>query len=163
MYGLEWLPLYRNISGSETEFYLTQVYDSHAGSRLVVRFFDAAEGVANIQVADPNGDSMPFEWRYVDQSIGQMNVLPEYRETAFQNYSDTCTFNGVGGQPCLKTTNYQDYNDHIIEMAVDVPGQLHLRRQLLVDDPVRHRQLRRPPTGRDGRSSSSVTRSSLVE
>jgi hypothetical protein len=122
LYALEWLPLYRHISGSETEFYLTEIYDSHAGSTVVVRFFDAAEGVANIQIADPNGDSVPFDWRYVDKSIGQMNVLPEYRETSFQLYSNTCSYDGVGGQPCLKTTNYVDWNDHMIEMAVDIPA-----------------------------------------
>lgn len=122
LFALEWLPLYRNVSGSETEFYLTEVYDSHAGSTLVVRFFDAAEGVANIQIADPNGVSMPFDWRYVDESVGLMNVLPEYRETIFQLFSDTCSFLGIGGQPCLRTTNYPDWNDHMVEMSVDVPA-----------------------------------------
>ena len=122
LYGLEWLPLYRNISGSETEFYLTEVYESHAGATLVVRFFDAAEGVANIQIADSNGNAMPFEWRYVDESLGKMTVLSEYRETAFQTYTDTCTYQSVGSNPCLRTTNYQDWNDHLVEMAVDIPG-----------------------------------------
>lgn len=122
VYALGWLPLYRNIPGSETDFYLTEVYDSHAGGDLIVRFFDAAEGVDNIQVADPSGTAVEFDYRYVDQSIGQMTLLPGYLETAFQLFPDTCLWMGVGGNPCLKTTNYNNFNDHMLELSVDIPG-----------------------------------------
>ncbi len=122
LYGLEWLPLYRNIPGSETDFFLTQVYDAHAGANMILRFFDAAEGVANVQVADPAGTAMPFEWRYVDKSIGQMTILPEYRETVFQLPGNPCTWGGVGTNPCLRTTNYLDWNDHMVELSIDIPA-----------------------------------------
>ena len=122
VYGLDWLPLYRNIPGSESDFYLTEVQDAHAGQTLVVRFFDAAEGVDNIQIADPSGTAQPFEWRYVDETVGQMTSLAEYRESVFQLFTDSCSFLGLGGNPCLKTTNYLDFNDHMIEMSVEIPG-----------------------------------------
>ncbi|MDH3296043.1 MAG: Tad domain-containing protein, partial [Acidimicrobiia bacterium] len=120
LYGLDWLPLYRNLAGSEAEFFLTEIYDSHAGSTFIVRFFDAAEGVANLQVADPSGTAQPFRWRYVDESVGQMSGSP-YRETSFQNYTNTCSWAGVSGNPCLRTSNRSDWNDHMVEIAVDVP------------------------------------------
>jgi len=124
VYGLEWLPLYRNLAASEEEFYLTEIRDSHAGSRLIIRFFDAAEGVTNLQFVDPSGTAVPFEWRYVDESLGQMSsaAFPEYRETVFQNHSDTCTWGGVGANPCLVTTSYDDWNDHLVEVGIDIPS-----------------------------------------
>jgi hypothetical protein len=120
VYGLDWLPLYRNLSGSEAEFFLTEIYESHAGSTFVVRFFDAAEGVDNIQFVDPSGTAQPFEWRYVDESVGQMSGSP-YKETSFQNHSDTCSWGGSPGNPCLKTDNRPDWNDHMVEVAIEVP------------------------------------------
>ena len=120
LYGLEWLPLYRNLAGSEAEFFLSEIFESHAGSTLIVRFFDAAEGVNNLQFVDSTGSAMPFRWRYVDQSVGLMTGA-SYFETNFQASTDTCMWNGVGGNPCLVTTNRDDWNDHIVEIAIDVP------------------------------------------
>lgn len=120
LYGLDWLPLYRNLAGSEAEFFLSEIYDSHAGSTVVVRFFDAAEGVDNLQFVDASGTAMPFRWRYVDQSVGQMTGSA-YWETNFVNHSDTCSWGGVGGNPCLDTSHRPDWNDHMVEVAIDIP------------------------------------------
>ncbi|MGH1491421.1 MAG: pilus assembly protein TadG-related protein, partial [Acidimicrobiales bacterium] len=49
VYALDWLPLYRDIASSEEAFYLAEISEDHAGETLVVTFFDAAEGIDNLQ------------------------------------------------------------------------------------------------------------------
>ncbi len=120
LYALDWLPLYRRIPSDESPFYLAEIDESHAGERMVVTFFDAAEGIDNLQFADSNGNAMPFEWRYIDQSVGLMTA-PPYLETSLTPFTDTCDWNSVGGQPCLDTSTRSEWNDHFVQVQVDIP------------------------------------------
>ncbi len=121
MYALEWLPLYRDIPSSEEAFYLAEISEDHAGETLVVTFFDAAEGIDNLQFVDSNGTAMPFNWRYTDQSDGQLTGS-DYFETALAPTTDTCSWNGGGGNPCLDTSTRADWNDHFVQIQIDIPA-----------------------------------------
>jgi hypothetical protein len=121
LYALDWLPLYREAPNNESAFYLAEVDPSHAGEKMVVTFFDAAEDIANLQFVDSNGTAMPFTWRYTDQSDGGLTTS-EYWETAAAPSSSTCSWGGVGGNPCLVTTNRPDWNDHFVRIEIDIPG-----------------------------------------
>ena len=120
VYALEWLPLYRQIPNTESPFYLAEVPESHAGGKMVVTFFDAAEDIDNLQFVDSNGDAMPFRWRYSDTTDGLLSG-GAYLETSFVSHSDTCNWNGTGGNPCLDTSNRADWNDHFVQVEIDVP------------------------------------------
>ncbi len=120
VYALEWLPLYREIPSSEAAFYLAEIDEDHAGERMVITFFDAAEGIDNLQFVDSNGTAMPFRWKYADQSVGLMTDSA-YLETSLAANSDTCSWNGTGGQPCLDTSTRSDWNDHFVIVEVDIP------------------------------------------
>ena len=87
---------------------------------MVVTFFDAAEGIDNIQFVDSNGTAMPFSWRYTDQSDGKMTD-PQFWETSLAPTTDTCSWGGVGGQPCLDTSTRSDWNDHFVQVQVSIP------------------------------------------
>ncbi len=121
LYALEWLPLYRDLPNDETEFFLTEVPDYHRGGTMFIRMFDAAEGVDNIQIAGPDGTAVPFEWRYADTSLNLMTEAG-YWETAFQPHNRTCSWNGVGGNPCLDTRNSSNFNDHMVEVRIEIPA-----------------------------------------
>ncbi len=120
LYALDWLPLYRQVPNSESPFYLAEVDGDHAGDTLYVTFFDAAEGIDNIQFVDSNGTAMPFEWRYSDDSNGQLSG-PEYFETSFAWHSDTCSWGGSPGNPCLDTSHRPDWNDHFVQIRIEIP------------------------------------------
>jgi hypothetical protein len=120
VYGLDWLPVYRQIPNSESAFYLAEVAETHAGGQMEITFFDAAEGIDNLQFVDSNGTAMPFRWRYADTSIGLVSGSG-FLETAFVNHSDTCTWGGAGGNPCLDTSNRDDWNDHFVVIEIDIP------------------------------------------
>ncbi|MGI9596197.1 MAG: hypothetical protein ACR2QK_08555, partial [Acidimicrobiales bacterium] len=121
LYALDWLPLYRQIPSSEEAFYLAEIDENHAGEKMVVTFFDAAEGIDNLQFVDSNGTAMPFSWRYTDQSDGLMTD-PVYFETALTGHTDTCSWGGAGGNPCLDTSTRSDWNDHFVQVQVDIPA-----------------------------------------
>lgn len=121
LYSLDWLPLFREIPADESAFYLAEVDENHAGSTMTIKFFDAAEGIDNLQFVDSNGTAMPFRWRYSDATDGQKGVAP-YLETSFANHSDLCSWGGVGGQPCLDTSTRSDWNDHWVRIQIDIPA-----------------------------------------
>ena len=121
VYALQWLPLFRQIPSDEAPFFLAEIDESYAGDTLVVSFFDAAEGIDNLQFVDANDQAMPFEWRYVDTSTGQLPGV-EYLQTDPAPHSDTCTWQGAGGNPCLDTSTRSDWNDHFVEIRIDIPA-----------------------------------------
>ena len=126
LYALDNLPLFRNIGG-ESDFFLTRIDDTHAGDTLIVTFFDAAEGVQNLQfVNDADGEAAPFEWKYADNSVGQTPTGTFYSETTFSPHSSTCSWTNdagvtIGSNPCLDTTNRADFNDRWIQISIDIP------------------------------------------
>lgn len=120
LFALEWLPLMRELPNSEADFFLAEVPENHRGSIMTVTLFDAAEGVDNIQIADPGGQAVPFEWRYADKSIGQMTAAG-YLETSFVSHSATCSWDGSLGNPCLDTRVRSEFNDHIVRIRIEIP------------------------------------------
>jgi hypothetical protein len=120
VYALDWLPLYREIPNNETPFYLAEVAESHAGEQMVVTFFDAAEDIDNLQFVDSNGTAMPFSWRYTDDTDGELSG-GGFLETSWTSYSDTCTWGGTGSYPCLDTSTRSDWNDHFVQVKIQIP------------------------------------------
>ncbi len=122
LYALEHLPLYRDLGG-QSAFYLARIDETHAGERLLITFFDAAEGVQNLQFADSNDNAMPFNWKYSDVSVGKMPTGGSYpyAETAFAPPGTTCNWNGVGGNVCLNTSFRPAFNDRFVQIEIDIP------------------------------------------
>ena len=87
---------------------------------MVITFFDAAEGIDNLQFVDSNGTVMPFDWRYADASIGLLTDTG-YLQTAYAPTTDTCTWGGVGSHPCLDTSTRSDWNDHFVQIRIAIP------------------------------------------
>lgn len=114
LYSLEHMPLYRDLSGP-SRFYLALIEETHAGETLVVNFYDAAEGVNDLQFQDGSGTSMDFQWKYVDTDVGKLTVAPYIQDTAFRP-ADDC-----GGVPCLDTSVGDDFNGHFIEVQIEIP------------------------------------------
>lgn len=120
VYALDWLPLYREVPSDEAPFYLAEVDESHAGETMTITFFDAAEGVDNLQFVDSNGTAMPFRWRYTDTTDGLLSG-GGYLETSYAAGTDLCSWGGAGGQPCLDTSNRSDWNDHFVRVEITIP------------------------------------------
>ena len=120
LYALEWLPMYRDLDNSEDEFYLTEVDEAHAGSVMNIRVFDPADGAISIQFADPSGASVPFSYRWADGSL--LNFTGSgYLETSPTTATSRCSWGGGGSNPCLLTSPFSDFNDHMLEITIEIP------------------------------------------
>jgi hypothetical protein len=62
VYALHDLPLFANLSGGLTDFFLTEIEPRHAGKTLQISLFDVGEGAERIQIIDPNGNPTEFTW-----------------------------------------------------------------------------------------------------
>ncbi len=67
VYGLGDMAIYANVDGTtgDTEFYLTEVVEIHAGKTLVIELFDPgdAKGNHSVEIIDPNSGNPPCEWK----------------------------------------------------------------------------------------------------
>ncbi len=120
LYALEWLPMFRDLANSEDEFYLTEVVDSHAGATMNIRIFDPADGALSVQFANPSGQSVPFTYRWADTSLLNFSGTG-YLETTATPTTSTCTWGATSGNPCLITSPFADFNDHMLEISIDIP------------------------------------------
>lgn len=66
VYGLGDMAIYANVDGKsgDTEFYLTEVLELHAGKALIIELFDPgdAKGNHSVEIIDPTGANPPCEW-----------------------------------------------------------------------------------------------------
>ena len=66
VYGLGDMAIYANVDGAlgNTEFYLTEVQELHAGKNLVIELFDPgdAKGNHSVEIIDPSGGNPPCTW-----------------------------------------------------------------------------------------------------
>jgi Flp pilus assembly protein TadG len=56
------MSVYVNASSSVASFYLADVADKYAGKTMQVTLFDLGEGASNVEVLDPNGSPVTFNW-----------------------------------------------------------------------------------------------------
>lgn len=62
VYGFEHLPVFSNLNAMNPTFFLTSIDSRHNGKVLEVTLYDAAEGATGIQLLDPLGGAVSFEW-----------------------------------------------------------------------------------------------------
>ncbi len=120
LYALDWLPMFRSLDNTEDEFFLTEVEEGHAGATMQITVFDAADGAQSMQFAGPDGVSVPFSYRYVDRSrMGFTGA--DYFETSNTPTVDTCSWGATASNPCLLTTPFDNFNDHMLEISIQIP------------------------------------------
>ncbi|MEM7276013.1 MAG: pilus assembly protein TadG-related protein [Actinomycetota bacterium] len=123
--GEDWLPTAARgaVVGEPMDLYLAEVGPEYAGRTLEVLLWDPGEGMDNIQVIAPTGESLDFTWSSDDPSQGSDNA------------SDTC-----GGDPCLyldpnwsgyapKLTNpgwgsHWRFNGRLVTLSVPLDSQV---------------------------------------
>ncbi|MEZ5380588.1 MAG: pilus assembly protein TadG-related protein [Microthrixaceae bacterium] len=89
VFALENLPVYAEAPSAAATFDLAEITSEHAEKAIVLQLFDPGEGARSIQVLDPNGNPMAFNYQTVDGDYGPVAA-------------DTCS--GTSGTgPCLNT------------------------------------------------------------
>lgn len=120
IYAKDWLTLFRPnfnnaVQGQPAEFFLAEVTPQHAGKQLEVTMFDPGEGMHDIQFLDPAGNSVAFDNKLVNCSVGLICTDPTRWPETTLSASDFCD-----GDPCLDVTNAR-FQDQWIQLVVDLP------------------------------------------
>jgi hypothetical protein len=140
VYGLSHLGIYANVSSTNPVFYLASVGNQYAGRTMQVEMFDPAEGALGIEILDPNGDPVEFEWEFGCQDgsfndgascPGENNpITPPGRGPATNDYLDVCVTPtaspactvGTGSRP-YGSRNSQNgtYSDRLVRLSFELP------------------------------------------
>lgn len=79
VYGLEHLGVYAGRSqAGPAEFYLAEIGQQHGGKTMEVTLWDPGEGAETIQILDPTGQPIGFNWRILCQDGTARPSCPEW-------------------------------------------------------------------------------------
>jgi hypothetical protein len=112
--AVEDLSLFASLSGGSSTFYLAEVAASNAGKQLEISLFDVGEGAEKIEILDPDGQPVAFDWA-ADCHVG---LIPAGGCSGSNNYLDV---SGNGPQIFADTLSTSRYNDRTVIATVDIP------------------------------------------
>ncbi len=113
--SVEDMSMYASLSGGSSTFYLAEIPASNAGKQLEVSLFDVGEGAEMIEILDPNGQPVFFEWE-TDCTIG---LAPT---GGCSGSGTSLDVSGDGQQVYAATLSTSRYNDRTVVATVDLPN-----------------------------------------
>ena len=113
--AVEDLSLYASLSGGSSTFYLAEIGGENAGKTLEVSLFDVGEGAQKVEILDPDGDPVVFDWA-TDCSVGP---APAGGCSGSGNELDV---SGDGSQIYADTLSRSRYNDRTVVVSIDLPN-----------------------------------------
>jgi Flp pilus assembly protein TadG len=104
------LSVFANQAGGTASFYLAEVDAVHAGKQMVVQLFDPGEGAQTIELLDPNGNSVTFDYSNVE------GFSPSYSGT-----TSLLNVSGTGPQPPNRASTSK-FNERKMQLVVQLPS-----------------------------------------
>ncbi len=104
------LSVFANQAGSTADFYLANVDASHAGKQMVIQLFDPGEGGQTIEVLDPSGNPVSFDYQNVE------GFSPNYSGT-----TSALNVSGSGPQPPNRASNSK-FNERKLQISINLPA-----------------------------------------
>jgi Flp pilus assembly protein TadG len=130
VYAFNYLPVFANFAGTTPSFFLAEIGPEHSNKELVVDLFDIGEGTGALEILDPNGDPITFDYTIVDESGS--DIAPTGGWSGTTDNLDVLGTPGAGGAYCRgsnpqqgpRRTSASKYNDRIIRVSVDLPADI---------------------------------------
>lgn len=113
--AVEDLSLYASLSGGSSTFYLAEIGSEHAGKNLEISLFDVGEGAQKIEILDPNGDAVVFDWE-TDCTVGPPPA------GGCSGSGVELDVSGDGSQIYADTLSLSRYNDRQVVATVTLPN-----------------------------------------
>jgi hypothetical protein len=115
VHGVENMSIFANLRGTQASFYLADVGPEHAGKTMVVSLFDPGEGASRLEVLDPNGNPVRFDW--------STPCDPPTPPTGGCSGSGTSLdVSGTGTQPGPNRASTSRYNDRKLTLRIPLPA-----------------------------------------
>lgn len=122
IYPYREMSIFNNLSGAVASFYLADVPADYAGKAILVDLFDVGEGATRIEVLDPSGNPVSFDW--------STPCDPPTPPTGGCGGSGVNSINpGVNPatQPVSRTASRFVFNDRRITLRVELPADYAIR------------------------------------
>jgi hypothetical protein len=141
VYALDWMSILANIPQVTMAFSLAQTDEGHAGKTLRVRLWDPGEGARWLELLDPLGRSVSFDWEVVDGTGSEVEPTGGWSGTVAQpggpcTTPATCSRldllgddplgdgRGWNPQPGPYRGGRSKYNDRLLELRVVLPDDI---------------------------------------
>ncbi|MCC5950651.1 MAG: hypothetical protein JJU45_01000 [Acidimicrobiia bacterium] len=129
--GAEWLSVHAYFTAALSSFDLTQVDRQWGGATLEAWLYDIAEGTVGLQLLDPLGDPVGFEWEVIDETGGdvaptggwQGSVAPgDLLDSRGLTVGNPC--GGGNPQPGPGRISSAKFNDRMLVLRTELPDDL---------------------------------------
>jgi len=129
VHGLADMSIFANQTGSSASFYLAQVDSIYAGKTMQVDLFDPGEGASKLEILDPNGNPVHFDWTTPCGTVnGQTIAAPSGNScnttthTAGADNVPYLDVSGTGTQPYGNLSSTSKYSDRTISAFIKLPA-----------------------------------------
>jgi hypothetical protein len=128
VHGVEDMSIFANQTGSSATFYLARIDPVYAGKTMQIDLFDPGEGASKIEILNPNGSPVTFDWRTPCGNInGQTIAAPSgascnaSTKTAGADNVNNLDVSGTGTQPYGNLSSNSKFSDRKVSLYVDLP------------------------------------------
>ena len=129
IHGVDDMSIFANQTGSSASFYLAQVDPIYRGKTMKVNLFDPGEGASKLEILDPNGNPVTFDWTTPCGTVnGQTIAAPSGNScnstthTAGSNGVAYLDVSGTGTQPYGNLSSTSKYSDRMISAYIKLPS-----------------------------------------
>ena len=124
IHGENVLSVFLNQTGATATFYLAQIGPQYAGHIMNIQLFDPGEGSHYIQVLDPTGNPVSFNYATVDDNTGQADSASA---KGFSPYSGSVSASpGLDVSGCITPPNGfasgSKYSDRNLALTLPLPS-----------------------------------------
>lgn len=134
VFATENLPIFANISSGNPSFFLASIDDRHNGRTMLVTLYDTAEGAEFIELLDPNGSPVVFEWEILcsDASRPSPGCPGEQEPAGGRGPGVTNKLDVSGNVSRSQRTDPQNvqsgkYSDRLIRLKIELPDDMAAR------------------------------------
>ncbi|MGE0878565.1 MAG: pilus assembly protein TadG-related protein [Acidimicrobiia bacterium] len=117
IHGREDMSIFANLSGSTASFYLADIGAKYAGKKLKISLFDIGEGATLLELLDPNGNPVHFDWS--TKCGGGVNPATTCSGTNVVSLDPSLQRQP---QPYPRTSSSYVFNDRTIDLVVTLPS-----------------------------------------
>lgn len=129
VHGVEDMSIFANQTGSSAAFYLAQVDPVYAGKTMQIDLFDPGEGASRLEILNPNGSPVNFDWRTPCGTINGRTVAApsgapcnSTTKTAGANGVAYLDVSGTGTQPYGNLSSNSRFSNRTVSVFVRLPS-----------------------------------------
>ena len=129
VHGVEDMSIFANQTGSSATFYLAQVEPVYAGKTMQIDLFDPGEGASRLEILNPNGSPVNFDWTTPCGSVGNVTIAAPSgagcdptTKTAGADSVAYLDVSGTGTQPYGNLSSNSKYSNRKVSAFIKLPS-----------------------------------------